>query len=115
MDLKGILLKMYQKIISVRLSESKLQFNIKLYNMRNKILIVIVLIIALFAVFNPTPQSFFYYIKGKEHIYGRYEPATYRDSNYLLFSVYRYDKFNSKNDEGEYYLGILGNFYKLEQ
>ncbi len=82
--------------------------------MQKKLVVLIVAIIALFAIFNPTPQSFYFYIKGKEHIYGRYEPATYRDKNFLLFSIYRFDKINT-NNEGEYYLGILGNFYKLEQ
>jgi hypothetical protein len=112
MHLKEILLKIYQKTISVKPLERKFQFNIKLYNMK-KILIVLCLIIALFAIFNPTPQSFFFYIKGKEHIYGRYEPATYRDKNFLLFSIYRFDKIDT-NNEGEYYLGILGNFYNID-
>jgi len=81
--------------------------------MQKKIVILICTIIAILAIFNPTPQSFFFYIKGKEHIYGRYEPATYRDKNFLLFSIYRFDKIDT-NNEGEYYLGILGNFYNID-
>ena len=92
---------------------NRVLFKNKFNAMKYKILIIPCLVIALFAIFNPSPQSFYYYIKGKEHIYGRYEPATYRDKNFLLFSIYRFDKINT-NNEGEYYLGILGNFYNID-
>lgn len=85
-------------------------------NMKKKLSYTLIAMTLLMVIFNPAPQSFFYYIKGKEHYRSTYNPATYRDMNFLIFSIYRFDKGDSDSKDSkdrDYYLGILGNFFSL--
>jgi hypothetical protein len=70
-----------------------------------KILIIVIGVIFLLVLLNPSPRAFSEFAKGK---HGK-SSKTYRDSNYFIFSIYTCDYYNSHFD----YLAFAGNFILL--